>query len=1041
MHTIIRARTLSDCMEAMAEYAQAYESRGGQNLIFCEDRLTLLAERALLSKMGGTFSSAVSTFARFMKADGRTVSKEGSVMAIGEVMTRLRAEGKLQCFTSVAGIGNNARCIYETLAQMSASEVTPEILRQSLEKLPEDTLKKKVSDLAVIFEGYLEFLQENNFLDESKYLTLLPKMLRKEKSLKGFNVFFLGYTSFTAQAKETVRAALETADNSIGIFCGGEEELYCNHAIDAFASVCGEFGKVRLHDYPFALIDEAERLRRGLFNPIRAKEKVFSEKINLFEGEDKNAEAEYAAMKIKREMGENPSLRYRDFAMLVSSVSAYSLPLKKALTEYKIPYFIDEKKSLNAHPLARFLLDAFRVVKERFAPAAVQALAGNYFFGESDEYRNYLLKFANYRGGAKREIKRGEAVESLFDISLLEEGRNKLLTCVGKIKPKGFGREYTQAVRGILEDFAVEEKLQALSDSIEDVAQKGYLAQIYRAIESLLAEAEMLTGGKEMTVAEAEAILKDGLSATEISLIPVKTDAVFIGDIADSRMSKTAVVFALGLTEEVPRCAVDTAMISDKEIARLAQVQTLLEPTVAEVNLRSRENVCLNLCSFTEKLYLSYPLPADGSEQAVSEVFRYIDGLFCEENGGKLLRKKKIEAADYEYRCSAVSPAVRQLLTEKNAYEAKRKNTHLEHSSIYTALDKLGVQEKDDYLQEWEEQEKIARGEDLFFRDGKISPTALEGYFACPFRHFAERGLKLKEREETVVLAVDSGNFVHDLLQKTAAKAAEMTDEGQMQAYAEEVGRELLKNPVYTMQKDTASGNYFTERLLKEGVEVAVGAYRQIYNSDFVVEKTEESVSSDFFRGKVDRVDGTDKFVRVIDYKTGSIDDSASSYYTGRKMQMQLYMSQLKGERVPAGVFYFPASVHYDENAEERFRMKGFLNGDQEALLCGDKHITEEKKSEYFPAALKNGVMAKRVMDEKTFRDFLDYSVLVARKGYKELKEGNIKASPYEGNCEYCKFGGMCGFGKEGARGRKEESIDPATIAEIARKERDGEDK
>ena len=1040
MHTIIKTRTLSQCMDAMAEYALAYEQRGGRNVIFCEDRLTLLAERALLAKMGGTFSSSVSTFARFMKAEGKTVSKQGSVMAVGEVMTRLQREGVLQCFTSVTGIGNNARCIYETLAQMSASEVTPAVLRDSLALLPDDILRKKVADLAAIFEGYTVFLQENAFLDESKYLSLLPKKIRNEGALKGCNVFFLGYNSFTAQARETIRAALETADNVIGVFCGGEEELYCNQALEAFAAVCAEYGKVALRDFGGPLEGDAELLRKGLFNPMRPKQKTYSDKVAIFEAEDKNAEAEYAAMKIRREMGENEALRYRDFALLVPSVSAYSLPLKKALTEYKIPYFIDEKKSLKSHPLSQFLLDCFRVVRERYSPASVQSLTQNVFFGESDEYRNYLLKFANYRGGAKRPIKTGEAVETTFDIALLQACRERVLLATENIKAKGHGRDYCNAVRAIRAAFHAEETLRKLTNSVEDVAQKGYLSQIENALDGLLAEAELLTGDKELTATEFEAILKDGLDATEISLIPLKSDAVFIGDIADSRIEKTAVLFALGLTEEVPRAAVDTAMISDKEIARLAEVKTLLEPTVAEVNLRSRESVCLNLCAFTKKIYLSYSLSADGSEPSVSEIFRYVDSVFCEENGGKLLRRKKIEPADYEYKCSAIAPAIRQLLTEKNEYEAKRKNTHLEHSSIFTALDKLWVQEKTDYLKEDMGQVRVERGEDLFFRDGKISPTALEEYFSCPFKHFAERGLKLREREETTVLAVDSGNFVHELLQRTMDKAVDMKTEEEMRDFATEVGKNLLQGSIYTIQQDTASGNYFTDKLLQEGVSVVLGAYRQIKNSDFVVEKTEKEVYTDFFSGKVDRVDGSEKYVRIIDYKTGSIDDSAASYYTGRKMQMQLYMSELKGERIPAGVFYFPASVGYEESGEGRFRMQGFLNGDKDALLCGDKNLTEDKKSDYFPAALKNGASAKRVMDEKTFRDFLDYSVFAARQGCDELKTGNIEASPYEGSCTYCKYGGMCGFGKEGATVRKESAIDPATIAEIARKKRDGED-
>ena len=120
--------------------------------------------------------------------------------------------------------------------------------------------------------------------------------------------------------------------------------------------------------------------------------------------------------------------------------------------------------------------------------------------------------------------------------------------------------------------------------------------------------------------------------------------------------------------------------------------------------------------------------------------------------------------------------------------------------------------------------------------------------------------------------------------------------------------------------------------------------------------------------------------------------------------------------------------------------MQGFMNGDREALLCGDKNITEEKKSEYFPAALKNSAVTKRVMDEETFRNFLDYSIYVARQGCKELKEGYIAPSPYVGSCDYCKYGGMCGFQKDTQKPRNESDIDTKTIAEIARVTREGKE-
>ncbi len=1039
MNLILKAYTLSECMEIMASYAAAYEKQGLKNLIFCEDRLTLVAERALLKTTGGTFQSSVSTFARYLSADVNTITKQGSVMAVGSVMTKLQRENKLQCFTSLTGVGNNAKCIYETLAQLSASEVTPEILKESMELLPEDMLKRKVSDLATIYEEYLSFLSENGYVDESKYLSLLPDCIKNSREIKESNVFFLCFNSFTAQAMRTVRASIENAKNVIGIFCAGNEELYANRGLISFEKACKDYKNTKTNELGTPLEGEAEILRKGLFNPERVK-KTPTERVRIFEAEDRAAEADYVAVQIKRQVVEK-GCRFRDFALLVPNLSAYALPLKKSFAEYGIPYFLDEKKSLKAHPLSRFLLDCFKTVRERFSPASVQSLAQNPFFGESDEYRNYLLKFSNYRGGAKREIKKSEAVQRLFpDFGKLEGGRERVLLATKGIKSKSTGRGYCLAILEILNCFHVKERLEELEEEIEDLAHKGYLAQIYNALEKLLKEAELLTSGEEMTVAQFEAVLKDGLEATEISLIPLKSDAVFIGDIAESRIEKVDFLFAMGMTEDVPARGTDTAIVSDKEIARLAEVKTLLEPTVAEVNLRTRESVCLNLCTFTHTLHLSYPLPADGDEPSVSEIFRYINEVFCGLDGGKLQREKKAKESDFPYQCSAITPAIRQLLTKKNEYELCKEDTRREYSSLYSALDKLSVTEKDDFLMERGGQVCVEHGVELFFSGGKISPTGLETYFSCPFKNFVERGLKVKDREETTVLAVDTGSFIHELLDKTMQKSSHIQSEEEMKTYALEVGKELLQKSVYAMQQDTASGVFFSEKLLNEGAEVVLSAFRQVKNSDFTVEETEVGVETPILRGKIDRVDGTDKYIRIIDYKTGSIDDSASSYYTGRKIQLQLYMSNVKGERIPAGVFYFPASVDYSASAEGKYRMQGFLNGDEDALKCGDKNIDEKIKSEYFPASLKNNAKSQRVMDEQTFRDFLDYSVFVARKGCEELKEGYVAPSPYKGTCQYCKYGGMCGFSKELIGEREEKDVSPKTIAKIAEIARDGVD-
>ncbi|MBR2023861.1 MAG: exodeoxyribonuclease V subunit gamma, partial [Clostridia bacterium] len=961
----VSAYTLSECMDATAQYVTAYEQTGDYNVIFCEDRLTLIAERALTKALGGTFRTSVTTFSRYLQNHEQALSKQGSVMAVGNVMTKLQNEGKLQCFTTLSGVGSYAKSIYETLSQFFASGIDADVLKEAAANLEDDILRKKTSDLALILEGYNAYLQERNLFDESRYLQLLPEKIRADSALKNCNVFFLCYTSFTKQSCETIRAVCQNAKNVIGVFCGGEEDIYTNAAKRRFEDVCKEFGKVKPLNLGQPLAGEAERLRKGLYNPKYAGDSAMrTDKVRIFEAKDKMGEAQYVAVQICRYMQTHADVRFRDFAVLVPSIHEYSLAVKRAFDEYEIPYFIDEKRSLKSHPLARFLLDCFRVVKENYSPLSVQALTSNRFFGDADEYRNYLLKFANYRGGATKAIKTNDAVKKAYpNTEYLEKCRTRLLVATQGIKSAKTGKAYCKAIRDIMSEFQAETEVKRLEEEIEDRAHKGYLSQIYRALDSLLGEAELLLGNKETSVAEFSAVLEDGLDATEISLIPLKADAVFIGDVSQSRIEKVTVLFAMGMTDAVPANAGDTAIVSDQEIQKLQSVRAYLEPTVAEVNVRTRESVCLNLCTFMDEMHFSYPLSADGSEPSVSEIFRSIDDVFTDAQGNPLARRKSWTEEEFAYLCSRPTTAIRRLLLAKGA----RKRTGLkgtdEYSTLYEALDKLSVLEKDDFLQEMQSVSQIAHANALFFSRGVVSPTALETYFSCPFKLFAERGLKLQEREETAVLAVDTGNFIHELLEECGKQAQKGLTEEEMLAFATKKAQEILEKPIYSAQKDTASGIVFGDKLCKEGVDVAMAMYRQIYQSKFQVEHTEYEMKTDDFYGKVDRVDCADGYVRIIDYKTGKIDDSAAAYYTGRKMQMQLYMSALQGERIPAGVFYFPASIQYEDEGTNRFQMQGFLNGDEKPLLLGDPLLAQKKKSEFFPAGLQNS-KSTRVMDE-----------------------------------------------------------------------------
>ena len=139
MTHIIGAPTLDSALSFLSSLVDEGERKGEKITIFCEDKLTLLAERAAVLHTKGTFSTSVTTFARFLKGEKAILSKQGSVMEIASILAE--HESELFCFKK-----NAAQAVYETIAQLLSSRADAELLRSSAEGT-EGMLSKKLSDL------------------------------------------------------------------------------------------------------------------------------------------------------------------------------------------------------------------------------------------------------------------------------------------------------------------------------------------------------------------------------------------------------------------------------------------------------------------------------------------------------------------------------------------------------------------------------------------------------------------------------------------------------------------------------------------------------------------------------------------------------------------------------------------------------------------------------------------------------------------------------------------------------------------------------
>ncbi len=1042
MNTLYCVSALSGVLTKLKEIIADNAKKDRRTVIFCEDRLSLAAERAVCSAVEGTFTASVYTFSRFLSASnaphGKILSGQGSAMVLRKLIESNREN--LSCFKNLSS-AQSAQVLYDTIALLYSSRVSAEdILGVSTGNA---LLSRKLADLSLLYSAYFNYLAENGLQDRNTYLKSLPEVIKNSESIRGADVVFLGFQTYTRSTAECVSACMRTADNVYGIFTGGKDEIYVNEAVAGFSGCAAEFGTLKTYTLDADACSEAAVLRKNLFNPdcFHTAKPTPTSKVHLFEASDWAEEAEFIAASIQKHiaLGE----RYRNISVMLPDANNRAT-LERIFKQYAIPYYVDISTPLSSHFICEFICAYLACAHDGCLPNSVNSVVSSPLFDASDNekdiFRNYLLRLGNYRGGVKRQPVY-ELCEKLgYNFASVCEVRNKFLQGLKLLQPKSSGGKIGEGIKSVLQLFNAEDKLLKLSEQFKDSlpTQSALCERAFSEAVSVIDEAISLTENDLMTCAEFSKLLKSGFAADKVSIIPPKQDAVFVGDISATANTGSHVVFAACLTADVPTQGADTALLTDRELTSLEGLDLFVSPKISVVNMRARETAALNICAFSSELYLSYPLRLNGAECATSEVVEYAKALFATLGGNPItpLNQRRLDKSGraVPYYCSGAIPTLKQLV-RFNGEQAVA-------SSVYEVLKRANLKaEADKALQIEDKKRDITLGLRLFTNGGSVSPTTLENYFACPYLAFMRQGLRLAEREEGTHRPLDSGNFIHAVLKRTAEYLNQAVTAEQMSDIAKTEAQKMLEIPPYSSLKGEKSGEYTANKLVDEAIEVCLGAWRQIKNSSFSVLSAESGCEVQLDKGlklfgRIDRVDSFEDMVRVIDYKTGQIDSKPDKYYMGLKLQLQLYLlAAAKGKRAVAA-YYFPAQVEFKDEKDGDFRLKGFMDGGADVVRASDINVQPKQKSEYFDAYLE-GRKTDCALNGEDFYDFLNYGALVARKGANELVSGNIAPSPTEDSCKYCKMGGCCGFSRlSGDTERKTCAIKSSDVVRVVREER-----
>ena len=353
--------------------------------------------------------------------------------------------------------------------------------------------------------------------------------------------------------------------------------------------------------------------------------------------------------------------------------------------------------------------------------------------------------------------------------------------------------------------------------------------------------------------------------------------------------------------------------------------------------------------------------------------------------------------------------------------------------------------------------------------------SRLERYRSCPFSFYLEYGLKLKEKKSLKLQPIDTGSFMHEVIDEFFEEVADKKisikdlDKAEIEKIVKQIIEEKLNLKANYIFKSIPKFMVLTNRLCRLVTLSIVYIVQGLQATDFEVvgneiefkngkeykpiEITTEDGRKVEITGKIDRIDlakdATGKYIRIIDYKSSAKDINLNEVLAGLQLQLITYLDAVCEEKdvIPAGVLYFGLTEpkldkvknsknitdeEVEQKKREHFRMNGLVLAEMNVINMMDNNLKDGEKSTTIPVKLKkDGSMDKtsKVVSRKEFEILQKYVKKTLGDISKEILDGNIDIKPYYNvknkrkPCEYCVYGSICNF-KKGFYGNDYNYID-----------------
>ncbi len=986
------------CVEAVL--AALARRDDGRLILLVPEQASFQMERTLALRCpgGGYCRAEVLSFSRLVHRVWDELGVEPPLLSRGARALALRAvatrhAGSLRLFRTAADSSGFFAELDRLIEELLLDNVMPEDLAATSEALPDKRLRRKTAEIARLYRAYLDWLGPHR-VDPALRLRVLRERLERSDWLRNTEVWVDGFAGFTGQERLTLvtlgRLAREV---SITLLLDPERDVseerpdpltlfgrtvVTYQRLRAELSGAGVALRAPLLLTPrvparFTHAPELAHLESRLAGEMTGgaqRETADTGAVRVLACATHRAEVRQAARFIRQKLSTSTSdLRFRDFAVIARDLEPFADTIAAVFGEYEIPYFLDRRRPLRGHALSRLVHGLLDAVNSDCSVAAMTLLLRTgllpMLHDEADKLEE-LLVYQQMHGLATWQRPAWDFLSDEATLSRSSQSRQRR-------------RRESESIRaGRLRIAAALDPLMRLARGARPASGRVWAAQLYEALVALglprriegwisaaraagewetaethraawealcdsLTELHDVLDESPLSTSDLVDILSSALGELTLGLAPPTLDQVLVSSIDRSRHPDIKHAWILAFNEGVfpSRPTEDTLLTTaDRESLSAAG---LAAPLPHRDDVFGERLLAYIACTRpSQSLTISYATTDNAGEPLPpSPLLEH-------------LRRALPHLRPEREQVNAPPTTIRELV--RDYHDCRASNDTSPAMARYMAL--RGELERDPthapLLQRLTRGERYANSPELIGNYRRraedapdvlwtTSPSELETYIQCPFKHFVQYGLRVAEQRGPQPLSWDLGSLAHDLLAEVTRRALAT---GQVGDLSDGRWQELLDATLATqvgsrppdldsLQPRRGFLGGFQGEFTREVLQAHVSRWRRGEFEPYLCEQLIDDTDGALpvlrvpladggvvrVRGRIDRVDrridaqGT--WLLLYDYKTKPHALTAR-FLTGDRLQLLLYALALReaggdtGTTRIAGVFLAPLRPQTD---------------------------------------------------------------------------------------------------------------------------------